>query len=111
MADSTFGLGGTQQIEFEVLINGVAIVDVVSASFTSFAEYLDDQVWDFGSYTGQVSMTLDLTAVSDLSGSFQGNFIVPSAVPETSTWLMLLGGFAFIGFIGWHRSPLAYRVV
>lgn len=46
-------------------------------------------------------------AYFELSGSFIGitDLTVSSAVPEPSTWAMLLLGFAGLGFAGYRRRP------
>ena len=70
---------------------------------------------------GSTSYTLDvnplLLGTSFLSGGFDretitGTITATAAVPEASTWAMLILGFAGVGFMAYRRkrSTLAFRV-
>jgi PEP-CTERM motif len=69
---------------FSIIANGI---DIPSESFG------DDRVIDLG----HLGPNIDLT----ISG--QGTFVIGGAVPEASTWAMMLVGFAGLGFVG-HRQ-------
>lgn len=55
----------------------------------------------------QVSGLIDPMFSSDFGGQFifsDGVFASTSAVPEPSTWAMMIIGFAGVGFIAYRRS-------
>jgi PEP-CTERM motif len=74
--------------DLSVIVNGV---QVLADSFTS------DTVINLGSDFGP---NIDLKIV--LEGS--GDFILGGAVPEPSTWAMMLVGFAGLGFAGYRST-------
>jgi hypothetical protein len=80
--------------DFRVIINGVQIVD---------ESFISDSVINLGSGFGA---NIDLQIVVYGSGDFSGagDFVLGGAVPEPSTWAMMLVGFAGIGFMGWRRK-------
>jgi PEP-CTERM motif len=78
---------GVIEGDFSVIINGVQVLA---------EEFLDDGVINLGSSFGP---NIDLTIVS-----YGGDFILGGAVPEPSTWAMMLVGFAGLGFMGWRRK-------
>jgi len=73
---------------FSVTINGVKTLE---------EDFVDDHVIDLGSNFGP---NVDLTIVTYGSG----DFVVGSAVRETSTWAMMLLGFAGLGYAGYRRA-------
>ena len=80
----TDGSGG-----FSIDVNGVYL-------FESFA---DDSVINLGSNWGP---NIDLTLM--VANGASGDFAVGGAVPEASTWAMMLLGFAGVGFGGYRAS-------
>ena len=74
--------------EFSVTINGVQLLA---------EEFVDDSVIDLGSNFGP---NIDLTIVTH----GLGDFAVGGAVPEPSTWAMMLLGFAGLGYAGYRRA-------
>ena len=70
-----------------VIINGVQVVA---------EEFVDDGVINLGSSFGP---NIDLTIVS-----YGGEFVLGGAVPEPSTWAMMLMGFAGLGFAGYGST-------
>ena len=52
----------------------------------------DDTVFDLGYFGANIDLTI--------SGS--GDFVIAGAVPGTSTWPMVLLGFAGLGYAGWR---------
>ena len=76
--------------EFSISANGV---EILSESFVD-----DDSVINLGSNLGP---NIDLTFMSPCGS---GVFAVGGAVPEPSTWAMMLLGFASLGFAGYFRA-------
>jgi PEP-CTERM motif len=54
----------------------------------------DDRVTNLGFFSGPIHLTLDDPGV----------FVLGGAVPEPSTWAMLLLGFASLGYAGYRRT-------
>ena len=52
----------------------------------------------------------DLACSPDGSGGFGFDFAVGGAVPEPSTWAMMLAGFAGLGFAGYRASRKSVAV-
>jgi hypothetical protein len=79
--------------EFNVTVNGVQVLD---------GDFVEDSVINLGSNFGP---NIDLTIVTYGSGEF----VFGGAVPETSTWAMMLLGFAGLGYAGYRgtREPRA----
>jgi hypothetical protein len=79
--------------EFDIIINGVQTVA---------ENFVDDSVLNLGSNFGP---NVDLTIVTYGAG----DFVVGSAVPEPSTWAMMLAGFAGLGYASYRsaREPRA----
>jgi hypothetical protein len=102
------GGAGFQSMEFTIEANGVEILDTTFRSLSIAESFFRDQVIDLGSNFGSdIDLTFGYTLVADGPGGFGFDFAlggaVPQAVPEPSTWAMMLVGFAGLGFAG-HRS-------
>jgi hypothetical protein len=78
---------GVIEGDLSVMINGVQVLADA---------FYDDRVINLGSSFGP---NIDLTIVS-----YGGEFILGSAVPEPSTWAMMLVGFAGLGFAGYRST-------
>jgi hypothetical protein len=74
--------------EFNVIIDGVQLLA---------EDFVDDSVINLGSNFGP---NIDLTIVT----YGLGDFALGGAVPEPSTWAMMLIGFAGLGFAAHQRS-------
>ncbi len=70
----------------DIIVNGIEL-----SAADGFAE---DTVFDLGSYGPNIELTI--------TGS--GTFAFGGAVPEPSTWAMMLAGLAGLGFLGWRGS-------
>ena len=81
---------GVIEGDCSVIINGVQVLA---------QEFVDDGVINLGSSFGP---NIDLTIVS-----YGGEFILGGAVPEPSTWAMMLLGFAGFGYLGLRGSRRA----
>jgi len=106
---------GFQSLEFYVLDNStkIEIDDWTFTDLTSAESFFQNNVIDLGSYSGPaVDLTFGYNLVADGSGGFGFDFAVgdppgASAVPEASTWAMMLLGFAGLGFAGYRRARVA----
>ena len=86
------------------LDNGVEILDTTFRSLAVAESFFRDDVIDLGSDLGpNIDLTFGYTLVADGSGGFGFDLAIGGAVPEPSTWAMMLVGFAGLGFAG-HRS-------
>jgi hypothetical protein len=94
---------GFQSLEFTIDANGVVIFDSTFRSLSIAESFFRDSVIDLGSNAGPVDLTFGYTLVADGSGGFGFDFAVGGAVPETSTWGMLLLGFGGLGYAGYRR--------
>jgi hypothetical protein len=96
------GIGGSSTFDFSFrgdLILGViagGVFDIVANGADILSEDVGDNiVINLGSIFGP---NIDLTIEGD------GVFAFGAAVPEASTWAMMLVGFAGLGFLGWRGS-------
>ena len=85
------------------MANGVEVLDVTFGSLAIAESFFRDDVIDLGSDFGpNIDLTFGYTLVADGSGGFGFDFAVGGAVPQTSTWAMMLIGFAGLGFTGYR---------
>jgi hypothetical protein len=61
----------------------------------------------FGSFSPQIDPTLTFVMSDTIRSDNSGSFTVSSAVPEPSTWAMMILGFAGLGFLAWRRNNQA----
>jgi PEP-CTERM motif len=62
--------------------------------------FFQDSVINLGSNLGpDIDLTFAYNLVADGSGGFGFDFAVGGAVPEPSTWAMMLTGFAGLGWL------------
>jgi hypothetical protein len=108
---------GFQSLEFYVLDNGLKIYDQIFTGLTGLLRaetFFQNNVIDLGSFAGPtVDLTFGYNLTADGSGGFGFDFAVgdppaATAVPEVSTWAMLLLGFGGLtclaGFRGNRRK-------
>ena len=96
---------GFQSLEFTITANGVELLDTTFRSLSIAESFFRDSVIDLGSDFGpDIDLTFGYTLVADGSGGFGFDFAVGGAVPETSTWAMMLLGFAGLGYAGYRRA-------
>jgi PEP-CTERM motif len=82
-------------------VGGSSVTLLEGAAPTSFAE-------DSFTFTGTGSDTLSISAQTNPSDWFVDDIslsAVTSAVPEPSTWAMLILGFCGVGFMAYRRKP------
>jgi hypothetical protein len=96
---------GFQSLEFTITADGVEIFDSTFRSLSIAESFFRDNVIDLGSDFGpDIDLTFGYTLVADGSGGFGFDLAVGGAIPETSTWAMLLFGFAGLGYAGIARN-------
>ena len=95
---------GFQSMEFAILDNGVEIFDLTFNSLTVAESFFHDSVINLGSLGPDIDLTFAYNLVADGSGGFGFDFAVGGAVPEPSTWAMMLLGFAGLGYAGYRRA-------
>ena len=98
------GGAGFQSMEFTIEANGVEILDTTFRSLSIAESFFHDDVIDLGADLGpNFDLTFGYTLVADGPGGFGFDFAFGGAVPESSTWAMMLAGFAGLGFMGWRK--------
>ena len=99
---------GFQSMEFTIAANGVEIFDVTFLSLAAAESFFNDDIIDLGSDLGpNIDLTVGYTLVADGSdnpGGFGFDLALGGAVPEPSTWAMMLVGFAGLGFAGYRST-------
>ena len=96
---------GFESIEFTIIANGVEILDSTFKSLSVAESFFRDSIIDLGSDMGpNIDLTFGYSLVADGAGGFGFDFAVGGAVPEPSTWAMMLLGFASVGFAGYSRA-------
>jgi hypothetical protein len=95
---------GFQSMEFTIQADGVEVLDVTFGSLAIAESFFRDDVIDLGADLGSnIDLTFGYTLTADGPGGFGFDLAIGGAVPETSTWAMMVVGFAGLGFAG-HRS-------
>jgi PEP-CTERM motif len=96
-------------MEFTITADGVEILGTTIRSLAIAKSFFHDNVIDLGSDFGpDIDLTFGYTLVADGPGGFGFDLAIGGAVPEPSTWAMMLVGFAGLGFAG-YRSAQADR--
>jgi len=96
---------GFQSMEFTITANGVEILDTTFRSLSIAESFFRDSVIDLDSDFGpNIDLTFGYTLVADGTGGFGFDLAVGGAVPEPSTWAMMLLGFAGLGCAGYCRT-------
>jgi hypothetical protein len=99
------GGAGFQSMEFTIEANGVEILDTTFRSLAVAESFFHDDVIDLGSDFGpNFDLTFGYTLVADGPGGFGFDFALGGAVPEPSTWAMMLMGFAGLGYAGYRST-------
>jgi hypothetical protein len=96
---------GFESMEFTITADAVEILDTTFRSLAVAESFFRDDVIDLGSDFGpNIDLTFGYTLVADGSGGFGFDLAVGGAVPEPSTWAMMLVGFAGLGFAGYRST-------
>ena len=104
LQDGFAGGLGFQSIEFYVMSNRSEILDRSFTDLLSAEAFFNDGVTNLGSYSGTADLTFGYNLVADGAGGFGVDLAFGGAVPEPSTWAMLLIGLAGLGFAGYRRA-------
>jgi hypothetical protein len=96
---------GFESIEFAIFADGVDILDVTFGSLAIAEGFFRDDVIHLGSDFGpNFDLAIDYTLVAQGSGGFGFDFALGGAVPEPSTWAMMLLVFAGLSFAGYRAQ-------
>jgi len=96
---------GFESMEFTITADGVEILDTTFRSLSVAESFFHDNVIDLGADFGPgLDLVFGYTLVADGAGGFGFDFALGGAVPEPSTWAMMLIGFAGLGYAGWRRA-------
>ena len=95
---------GFQSMEFYVDVNGAQILDVTFGNLSVAESFFRDDVLDLGAYANPIDLTLGYKLVADGDGGFGFDYAFGGAVPEPSTWALMLTGFAGLGVAGLRRA-------
>jgi PEP-CTERM motif len=99
------GALGFQSMEFTIVADGVEILDTTFKSLSIAESFFRDSVINLGSSLGpDIDLTFGYTLVADGSGGFGFDLAVGGAVPEPSTWAMMVLGFAGLGYAGYRQT-------
>ena len=86
---------GFQAMEFTIQADGVEVLDVTFGSLAIAESFFRDDVIDLGADLGpNIDLTFGYTLTANGPGGFGFDLAIGGAVPETSTWAMMLVGFA-----------------
>jgi hypothetical protein len=93
-----------EQIDFTVTLNGAEVMDETFTSLALADAFFSDHLLDIGSVSGAAEVMFAYDLVARGSGGYGLNLAFGGAVPEPSTWAMMLLGFAGVGFVGWRAQ-------
>jgi hypothetical protein len=104
-----------QKIDFTVTLDGTEVVDRSFASLAAADAFFTDDPLNLGSVSGVTNLVFAYDLVAGGSGGYGMDLAFGGAVPEPSTWAMMLIGFAGLGYAGLKRarksrSPLDQQV-
>ena len=105
---------GFQQIDFTVTLDGAEVVKEAFTSLLTADAFFDDQVINLGAVSGVADLIFSYDLVAAGAGGYGMDLAFGGAVPEPSTWAMMLVGFGGLGYAGLKRarksqSPLDRR--
>jgi hypothetical protein len=95
---------GFQSMDFYVDVNSQQILDVTFGNLSVAESFFSNDVLDLGAFPGAIDLTLGYNLLADGSGGFGFDYAFGGAVPESSTWAMMLIGLAGLGYAGYRRT-------
>ncbi len=93
-----------QRIDFSVTVDGTGVVDETFTSLATADLFFDDQVLKLGAVSGMAEVTFSYDLVAGGAGGYGMDLAFGGAVPEPSTWAMMLIGFAGLGYVAMRRG-------
>jgi len=94
-----------QQIDFTVTLDGTEVVDETFTSLAVADAFFDDHVLDLGAISGISDVTFSYDLVAGGAGAYGMDLAFGGgAVPEPSTWAMMLIGFRGLGYAAARRA-------
>jgi PEP-CTERM motif len=93
-----------QQIDFTVTLDGAEVVDETFTSLAAADAFFDDHVLDLGAVSGISDVTFSYDLVAGAAGGYGMDLAFGGAVPEPSTWAMMLIGFGGLGYATARRA-------
>jgi len=101
------GGSGFQSMTLDIIANGKDIVATTFRSLSTAESFFRDDVINLGSSLGpNVDLTVAYSLMANGPGGFDFDFAVGGAVPETSTWAMMLIGFGGLGFLSYRQRKV-----
>ncbi|HME84678.1 MAG TPA: hypothetical protein VKG91_09050, partial [Roseiarcus sp.] len=104
---------GFELIALTVTIDGTTILNQPFADISAAESFFTDNAIHRGAYSGLVDLTLGYSLTANGAGGFGFDFAIGGAVPELSTWAMLLIGFGALSFVAVRRGltvPLSREI-
>jgi hypothetical protein len=97
LGSSTFDFRYQGDLLLGIIDQGIALLVTVNGAELSIEHPADDTVINLGSFGPNIDLTI----------FGEGTFVIGGAVPEPSTWAMLLLGFAGLGYTGYRQMRAA----
>jgi hypothetical protein len=97
-AGSTFDFRFQGDLLLGVISSPAGGMDITVNGSEMFFDASDDTIINLGNFGPNIDLTINGF------GTFVIGSVVPEAVPEPSTWAMMLVGFAGLGVAGWRGS-------
>ena len=92
-----------QQIDFTVTLDGAEVVKEAFTSLVTADAFFDNQVINLGAVSGVADLIFSYDLVATGAGGYGMDLAFGGAVPEPSTWAMMVIGFAGLGYAGYRR--------
>jgi hypothetical protein len=104
LLDNNHTGGGFDSLELKIDVNGSDYLTLDTDSLSFAAGFFSDNQLDLGAL-GRGNQTIDLFYTLTASEAGVGfGFTYNLAAPESSTWAMMLLGFAGLGYAGYRRA-------
>jgi hypothetical protein len=108
---NTMSVGnGFDSSTFQIFVNGDLFLSQAFSDLASANSFFTHHIFDLGDFSGgdtDIDLVYNETMSSAAGFGFTYGFAA-GAVPEPSTWAMMLIGFAGLGFIFCHRKRNVY---